>query len=77
MEKFQGWTPVTIDNLTFDQLYAIFNEFINRENKKRNKVIDTKNIPSIKMTEKETDAWMKAGYPSPVEKFLKEYRASS
>lgn len=77
MEKFQGWTPVTIDNLTFDQLHAIFNEFINRENKKRNKAIDTKNIPSVKMTEKETNAWMKAGYPSPVEKFLKEHRASS
>ena len=74
MEKFQGWTPVTIDNLTFDQLHAIFGEFIRRGSKKKDKAIDTKNIPSVKMTEKETGAWIKAGMPSPVGKFLKKYR---
>jgi hypothetical protein len=74
MEKFQGWTPATIDNRTFDQLYAIFNEFVERDSKKKGKDINIKGVPSVKMTKKETDAWIEAGYPSPVEKFLSKYR---
>ena len=76
MEKFQGWTPATVDNLTFDQLNAIFEELGKRRDEGKDKKIesDLKGIPSVKMTKKETDAWMKAGYPSPVEKFLKNFR---
>ena len=76
MEKFQGWTPATVDDLTFDQLNAILGELGKRCEKKKDMKISTdlKNVPSVRMTEKETDAWAKAGYPGPVEKFLKDYR---
>jgi len=76
MEKFQGWTPVTIDNLTVDQINAIYRELARRKNvvKERETNISLKNIPSVKMTEKEQNAWIKAGMPSPVGKFLKKLR---
>lgn len=76
MEKFQGWTPVTIDNLTFDQLNAIFKELNDRQERKKDDKIETslKNVSSVKMTEEQKKAWISAGYPSPVEKFLKEYK---
>lgn len=97
MREFQGWTPETIDNRTFDQLEAIFAELsdyrrrvpstdVSLEGLKqvvfkhlgvkegKGGDIDLSGIPSVKMTGEETDAWMKAGYPSPVGDFIANYR---
>lgn len=76
MEKFQGWTPVTVDNLTFDQLNAILGELGRRGDIKKDDNIDfnIKNVPRVKLTEDEKNAWIKAGYPSPIGKFLKKFR---
>ena len=76
MEKFQGWTPKTIDNLTFQQLDAIFNVYINRseKTKKATNKDAIKKIPSVTMTKEEKEAWIKAKMPSPISKFLKNYR---
>ena len=74
MEKFQGWTPTTIDNLTFDQLEAIFKEFTDRQSKKMDKDINLKNIPSAKGTKEEIDAWTKTGMKGGFQDFVSKRR---
>lgn len=68
MEKFQGWTPATVDNLTFDQLGAIFEELARRHGGRKDKEFKIKGIPSVKMTRDEINKWVKAGCPSLLEK---------
>ena len=81
MEKFQGWTPETVDNLTFDQLNAILKELNDRQSERKDKKmiedidnLDIKNMSRETLTTEEKEAWIKAGYPTPIGKFLKKFR---
>jgi len=64
MKEFQGWTPATIDNLTFDQIGAIFEELAKQRGKRKTENLGSDRIPSTKMTRKDIDSWIKKGYPS-------------
>ena len=76
MTRFQGWTPATVDNLTFDQLDAIINGI--NKNAKRAKggkeEIDSKSVPLFKGTESEIESWCKAGYPGTFKSWVKKLR---
>jgi len=75
MLEFQGWTPVTIDNLTFDQLELIIGELNDRrKHSKSDKKTNLANIPSAKGSRTEISAWYKAGCPSTFKSFVGKLR---
>lgn len=75
MLEFKGWTPETVDNLTFDQLDAIINELNSRMGQvESHDKIDLTNIPSAKGTGGEIAAWCKAGCPPTFDSFVRKLR---
>lgn len=80
MTRFQGWTPATIDNLTFDQLDAIvkgLNKNTKRAKSDGKEKIDLAGVPSSKGNRANIEAWCKAGCPSTFKNFVKGLRKRS
>lgn len=67
---------MTVDNLTFNQLDAIFNELAKRQERKKDGDIDVKlgSMPSVKGTQEEIDAWTKTGMKGKFQDFVKRFR---
>ena len=76
LERFQGWTIATVDNLTFDQLNTIYSVIAERNKETKLDDSDLKNskIPTATITREEKEAWIKAGYPSPIKDFINKFR---
>ena len=77
MTQFQGWTPTTVDNLTFDQLDAIIsglNKKARHAKSGKKEKTSVAGMPSSKGTRSEVDAWCKAGCPSTFSNFVRKSR---